>query len=264
MINPKHKTLLFVLLLFFFLIGILSFFLFSGNEKKSVSVTRGDIIEGVYGTGTVIANKIYNLRSGVLNTITKVHIKEGDHVKKGTPLLELDGKEFRAPFEGTITYFPYKFGENIFSQVTILSIIDFTDRYLLVDLEQEAAIRVKVGQEATLSFDSIREKNFKGKVESIYSRGQIFLARIAISHLPEAILPGMTADVAIVISVHRNATLVPILALNGDEIYLQRGFLQKSKPVKVQVGISDDKMVEILQGDIRPGDKLEINTEQGK
>ena len=247
-----------------FLAGIISFFLFSGGKKENVTVTKGDIVEGVYGTGTVTANKIYNLRSGALNTITNVHIREGDNVKKGSPLLELDGKKFRAPFDGTVTYFPYKVGENIFPQITILSIIDFTDRYLIVDLEQEAALRVKAGQEATLSFDSIREKNFQGKVESIYSRGQIFLARIAISHLPKAILPGMTADVAIVISVHRDAILVPIVALNGDEVHVQKGFLQKSKPVKIKIGISDDKMAEILQGEIKPGDKLELYSEQGK
>ena len=263
-IKISHKKILSALLIVFFLIGILSLNFSTGSKNKNVSVTKGDIIEGVYGTGTVIANKMYNLRSGTLNTITNVHIREGDHVKKGSPLLELDEKEFRAPFEGTVTYFPYKVGENIFPQITVLSIIDFADRYLLVDLEQEAAIRVKIGQEATLSFDSIRQKNFKGIVESIYSRGQIFLARIAISHLPKEILPGMTADVAIIISVHQNAILVPIVALNGDEVYVQRGILQKSKPVKIQVGISDDKMVEVLEGDIKPGDKLEINTEQGK
>ena len=262
----RHKKLFFVLLIILILSGILgSIAFFQGdNNKKRVSVKKGDIIEGVYGTGTVTANKVFNLRSGVLNTITNVYVKEGDHVKKGSLLIELDKKKSWAPFEGTITYFPYKVGENVFPQSTVLSIIDFTDRYLTVDLEQEAALRVKVGQAVALSFDSIREKKFRGKVESLYSSGQIFLARIGISHLPQAILPGMTADVAIVISVHKDAILVPIVALNGDKVYVQGGLLQKDKAKKIKIGISDDQMVEILEGDIKPGDELVIHKEQGR
>lgn len=228
------------------------------NSVKTVSVRRGTIVESVYGIGTIMTYTSYQLRSGVLSTITNIHTQEGDQVKAGDPLLDLDGKIYRAPFPGTITYFPYRSQENISPQVTVLTLIDFRDRYLVVDLEQEAALRVRPGQTAVLSFDSIRKENYQGTVRSVYSQGQNFLARIDVSDLPQFILPGMTADVAISMAIHKNALLVPIVALDGNFVHLKEGFLSRARPLKVNVGISDGEFVEILGSSLKPGDELEV------
>lgn len=257
----RHKLI--VVVIFLLLSGGLFLYLFSRESKNTVFVKRGNIIEGVYGIGTVMANRSYHLRSGVLSTITNIHINEGDEVKTGEPLLELDGKTYRAPFPGTVTYFPYKPQENVYPQVAILTLIDFKDRYLVVDLEQEAALRVRPGQTATLSFDSIRKQNFQGKVRSVYSQGQNFLARINITDLPHSILPGMTADVAISITTHKNVLLIPVIALDGNQVHLKKGFFNRSKSKKVKIGVSDGNFAEILGNDLEPGDELEIIIKPG-
>src|SRR5690606_36202808 len=113
---------------------------------------------------------------------------------------------------------------SVFPNSEILTITNLNDRYMVVSMEQQGALRVRRGQYARLSFDSIREKTFQGIVESIYSQGNDFLARINLENLPYNILPGMTADVAIAIKEHKDVLLVPIAALGDGAVYLREKF----------------------------------------
>lgn len=230
------------------------------RSKKNLTpaIKRGNIIEGVYGIGTVMANQSFDLKPGVNVIINDIFIKEGDEVPRGGKLVTMDGVLHKAPFKGIITYFPYKLGEIVFVQNKVLTLMDFTNRYLVVSLEQEGALRIKKGQKARLSFDSIRDETFEGIVESVYSQDQNFLARIGIAHLPPQILPGMTADVAIGIRMKEKALLIPIEALEAGYVYVLGKNVQRSKKVPVKVGVTDGQMAEILSGDLKEGDRLEI------
>ena len=68
-------------------IGIQSKRLNSG--ALSEPVRRGTVVESVYGIGTVAANRSFQLRSGVTSAIQRLHVKEGDRVERGAPLVDL-------------------------------------------------------------------------------------------------------------------------------------------------------------------------------
>ncbi|MBF0511356.1 MAG: efflux RND transporter periplasmic adaptor subunit [Candidatus Omnitrophica bacterium] len=246
-------------------IVILVLFLVMTVFKKSkihetFEVKKGDILESVYGIGTVKANKSYQIKSGVTATISKILVKEGDKVKAADKLLVLDDNTvFTAPFDGVVTSLPYKAGETVFAQTGILNLVDLNDRYLLVSLEQRGALKVKVGQEAFLSFDGLRDRSFKGVVDAVYSNDADFLVRIDAAKLPLEILPGMTADVAITISIHHNSIVVPITSLNDNKVNLVDGTGQR-KTVDVQLGLVDSEMAEIVSHNIHVGDKLLIRS----
>lgn len=229
----------------------------SSDELLTAPIQRGKIIEGVYGIGTVMTNRSFDLKTGVNSTISEIKVKAGDEVKKSQKLINLDGMIFGSPFDGVVTFCPFKVGENVLAGTTLISVMDFSDRYLVVSLEQEGALRVKKGQKAKLNFDSIRHLTFEGIVESVYSQGSNFLARIGISGLPRQILPGMTADVAIAISEHQNVLLVPIAALESGSVYVKKAF-NRSEKIPVKTGITDGTMAEILSGDIKEGDRFQI------
>jgi hypothetical protein len=111
-----------------------------------------------------------------------------------------------------------------------------------------------------MSFDTIRQESYSGVVESIYSSGGSFLARIDVSSLPKVVLPGMTADVAIQIRKQDNALIVPVAALiNGDTLSVKRG-AGAPKKVEVKVGIVDKAQAEIVSGDVREGDRVLIRS----
>jgi multidrug resistance efflux pump len=224
----------------------------------SEPLRQGAIIESVYGIGTVLANRSFQIKPGVISTIDTFYVKEGDTVKKDAPLAKIDKVIYRAPFAGTVTYLPFKEGENVFAQVPVLTLVDLKDRYLVVSLEQQGALRIHAGQAATMSFDTIRQQSYPGVVQSVYSNGSNFLARIDVSTLPAVVLPGMTADVAIQIRKQDKALLVPVAALiNGNTLWVKHGS-GIPKKVEVKVGIIDKAQAEIVSGNVQAGDRVII------
>src|SRR5262245_45042462 len=91
----------------------------AGKADGSLSepLKRGNVIESVYGIGTVMANRTFQFKPGIINTVHNLFVQEGSVVKKGDRLLELDGGLIvQAPFDGTVTSLPFKVGENVFAQ----------------------------------------------------------------------------------------------------------------------------------------------------
>lgn len=227
-------------------------------------IQKGTIIESVYGIGTVTAERSFQVKPGITTTITKLYVKEGDTVKKGAPLVSLDTTIVRAPFNGTVTYLPVRVGENANTQSTVLTLVDLSDRYLVVSIEQQGALRIRIGQRAKLSFDTMRQYSYDGVVESVYSQDHNFLARIDVSNLPPNILPDMTADVAIEIARHDNALIIPVAALEeGQYVWRKRG---SGIPERIEIkhGIIDRKYAEVLSGDLQQGDRILIRKEMAK
>ena len=229
----------------------------------SEPLKRGSIAETVYGIGTIIATQSLQIRPGMVSTINRYYCKEGDNVKKGDKLLELNDQITYAPFSGTITSLPYKTGENVYAQGAILTLTDLSDRYVTVSLEQQGALRVKVGQKVKLSFDTFRNETYDGSVQSVYSNETGFVARIDAAGLPPRFLPGMTADVAIVIQTRDGVLLLPVAAIIDGKVWVKHG---KSIPelVPIKVGIIDKSFAEVISGNITEGDRTVIKGKVGQ
>jgi len=246
-------------------VAALSFFRFLSNRTDgslTAPIDKGAIVESVYGIGTVMANKSFRIMPGLVNTITHVWVKEGDSVKKGDPLISNENVKWTAPFGGTVTSFPFRIGENVFSSVPVLTLVDLLDRYVLVSLEQQGALRVERGQKVRLSFDSIREQSYSGRVVAVYSNDTGYLARIDIGDLPAKILPNMTADVAIEIRHHEDALLIPVSALEQGKYVWRKREYEIPTQVEIKLGIVDRALAEVLSGDLRVGDRLLIRRHQ--
>ena len=131
----------------------------------------GSMVESVYGIGTVTARHTYDLKLGVMDTLKKLYIDEGASVKKDDPLVSfVDNHLIRAPFDGVVTSLPYKEGETIFPQLSVLTLTDLKNPYVVVTLEQSGAIPVRNGQKAFLSFESLRGEKIDGTVSAIYPK----------------------------------------------------------------------------------------------
>lgn len=220
---------------------------------------KGDLVDAVYGIGTVMAAHSFSIKPGIVGSLSQVFVQEGDFVKKGARLVNVDHISYTAPFDGVVNFLPYKVGENIFAQVPALVLTNLLDRYMVVTLEQVGSLRVRPGQVAKLSFDSLRQQNFLGKVEAVYSYNSNFLARIAIANLPPEILPDMTADVGIIIADFKDTLMIPAAALEDGFVWVHGGrFFPKKVPVKI--GIVDGMMAQLIEGDVHEGDRLLIHT----
>jgi hypothetical protein len=136
-------------------------------------------------------------------------------------------------------------------------VTDLADRYLVVSLEQQGALRVRAGQKAKLSFDSLRDQSYEGAVQSVYSYNGNFLARIDVSALPSEVLPDMTADVAIVIREIPDALVVPVAAFEDGYLWVKHG---RGLPAKraVTLGVVDGTVAQVTSGAVVAGDRLLI------
>ena len=253
----KNKKTLLISALVFFVVAGLAFKLFRKSAPKIIGeVSKGRVVEAVYGIGTVKARHTYDLRVGVTSNIRDLYVVEGDRVKRGDRLANLDGNVFAAPIAGTVIRAPFKVGETVLPQVSILALSDQADRYLEVSLEQQGALRVKIGQLGRISFDSLREKSFDGQVSAVFSNSDQFLVHIQVHDLPPAVLPGMTSDVGIEIASHEDVFLVPAAALSGKNLSVIEGRQIKSLPV--DVGFLDGDQAEVKSDQLRVGMKLAL------
>lgn len=248
---------LWIILAFLIMILLGGFFWFKSREQGSAKyevIQRGVIVSSVYGIGTLTAERSFSIKSGVTSTLHQQFVREGQIVVKGEKLVELEGiGRLSAPFSGTVVSAPFKEGETIFAQASVLTLVDPTQTYLLVSIEQQGALRLKPQLPVKISFDGLRDQTFNGRVETIFSNGADFLAHISLADLPKSILPGMTADVAIILEEKKDVLLIPVASLESKNVVL----LRKGKIIKVSVrlGLVDAEFAEIISGDVQIGDK---------
>lgn len=236
------------------LVFIIVFFL-RNSKSDRLNIQKGSLVEAVYALGTVKPVDSFILKFGIAASIREIFVEEGQTVKKGDSLLINDsGITFRAPFSGTITKLNVAKNETAMPGIPILEIQNLREVFISVSLDQESALRVKPGQNAQLSFESIRGNVYKGEVERIYPSNGQFLVRIEPRELPQGILPDMTTDVAIEVSSKDNVILVPLVAVERGKLIRYRD--GKREKIEIRIGAINSEFGELIQGDLREGDEV--------
>ncbi|MDD1651074.1 MAG: efflux RND transporter periplasmic adaptor subunit [Methylococcaceae bacterium] len=142
---------------------------------------------------------------------------------------------------------------------------------------------IKVGQVATFTVDAFPGREYQGRVRQIRLNSQVlqnvvtYNVVIDVANPDESLLPGMTAFVNIAIARRENVLRLPLSVLRykptEPETGKTRGSvvprtartnektvyrLREGQPDRItfQPGLSDNKYMEILSGDIKPGDVL--------
>lgn len=232
------------------------------SRYELIAPEKGNIVEAIYGLGKVKSESRYEVKVGIMTTVEKLFVKEGDAVNEGGNLIKFkDSAIFKAPFKGRVTRVSHYEKETVLPQIAVLRLEDLKQRHIEVSLEQTGALRVKEGQEAKVIFESLRNQEYKGKVKSLFPRDDEFIAHIDVENLPDNVLPGMTADVAIVVAEKENVQLIPVSAVvNGMVTIKKEG--KKRKKVQVQIGTVDGKFAEVLNSPFEQGDMLLVRKEK--
>lgn len=224
------------------------------NAKESIKPKIGNVVESIYGLGTVTPDQIFHFRSGVALEVRKLFVREGDLVKPNDPLVEFDGIVMRSKMYGTVTAVAFKEGELAPPQVPILTITNLEHLYIEVSLEQQSVLRVKRDQPVRVSFETLRNESCEGVVKSVYPRNSQFIVRIEIKDWPRGVLPGMTADVAIVVGEKKNILLIPIRSILAGKVTRLRN--NKKEVVPVRLGVIDGEWGEVTSENIHIDDEL--------
>ncbi len=145
---------------------------------------------------------------------------------------------------------------------------------------------IRIGQKVEFTVDTFAGRTFEGVVRQIRLNATTqqnvvtYDVVVAVNNPDEILLPGMTAYVNVILAVRKDVIAVPVSAFrfrpSEDEkakeqsrktrsqmpvIYLLKN--GRIEPIEIQEGINNNKMVEVLSGNLKEGDKVVIEESRG-
>ncbi|MBI3385292.1 efflux RND transporter periplasmic adaptor subunit [Candidatus Gottesmanbacteria bacterium] len=127
---------------------------------------------------------------------------------------------------------------------------------LSVNLTEIDVPKVKIGQKATVTIDSLPDKIFTGKVVTVDRIGTIsnnvtsYPATIQLDSTSFDILPNMAVSASIIIETKRNVLVAPSAAIqnHGGESFVKVLKDGHQEQVAIKIGITSDTDTEIISG----------------
>ena len=217
--------------------------------------------------------------------------------------VDLDHTMIRAPVDGVVVSRTVDVGQTVAASLqapTLFTIAqDLTRMQVDTNVDEADIGRIRVGQRATFTVDSFPTQTFSGEVTQIRKAPQVvqnvvtYIVVIAVQNPEGKLLPGMTANVRVVVEEKPSVLKIPNAALRfrpqtaaGDaerpqrqrpggaqgtrpgrpQAVQERGGLQgrvwivgpdgNPKPITVQLGITDGSFTEVVGGDLGEGQEV--------
>ena len=179
----------------------------------------------------------------------------------------LDMARIIAPFAGSITSIDILAGDQISPGTPAFRIDDLSRMLVEVEVSEVDINRVALGQLVTLNFDAMLDHVYRGVIVEIGLIGTSmqgvvsFPMTVEVTDPDEAIKPGMTAAVNIIVAQIENVVIVPNRAVrvrDGERVVylLVNGVIT---PMPVVLGATSDLYSEVLEGDVNVGDEIILN-----
>ncbi len=172
-----------------------------------------------------------------------------------------------APFAGTVTDVESKVGDQVSMTSIGFRIDDLSHLFADIEITEVDINRIKVGQNATMTFDAIPDKTYKAVVTDVGEVGTAiqgvvnFTVTVEIQDADDNVKPGMTSAINIIINQLDNILVVQnrSVRLKDDNrvVYVLKNNVPT--PVTVTIGASSDTTSEVLSGDIKEGDLIILN-----
>ena len=178
--------------------------------------------------------------------------------------------ELRAPVDGVVIYadpdrrwgnLDVKPGIDINKGQVLITIPEMSNLVVDFDLPEQYRSKVKVGDRAVISPDSLPGEKFGGAVSHIdtlpvnlvvwdSSSPKIYKSKIKLDQQSPKLVNGMSVQINIVTKTIPNTLFVPVEAVfeDNDRFFVYRGSLTGPKEVDVTIGESNDNFVQITSG----------------
>ena len=258
-----------------------------------VAVSRaksGTIADTLVVNGGVISKSEVNIFSNVPGKVKTVLAKEGDLVKKGQLLAQVDRSEAGltyalAPVESTIDGVVSKafveVGASITPATPLFQVIDIDEVEVVTQLPERYVPRIKIGMRAEVSLISYPGRIFRSTVTKLAPVvDPLTRTREARIHMPNdehTLKPGMFGEVRIIMIEKRGAVIIPSSAVvdrddrslvflvsdDGKAVELEPSIdIVEGERLSVDSGIkSGDRVVVIGQQNLNGGDTVTVAEE---
>jgi HlyD family secretion protein len=208
----------------------------------------------------------------------------------------LDNTVIRSPVSGVVVSRLVDVGQTVAASLqspTLFQIArDLSHMQIDTSYAEADVGNIRVGQHATFRVDAFPNRTFLGEVRQVrlnpttQQNVVTYDVVVSVDNLDQALMPGMTAYVNIVIAQRKDVLAVPNAALRfrpsdaisrqdkarssgekpkgettpmGTVYVLENGL---PKPVRISVGITDNRMTEVLSGEIKDGDAVIVEDRQ--
>ena len=173
----------------------------------------------------------------------------------------LNKMAIHAPFEGTIGLRSISEGDYLSSGHDIVTLINNNPIKLEFRIPEVYLSEASIGQTVDVRVDAFRGETFTGEVYAIAPEvdvgGRSFMVRAQIPNDDSRLIPGLFAQVELVLERKENALLIPEAALMpaGDKQYVYRIDDGKAVRTEVSLGIRQGDFVEVISG-LDPGAQI--------
>ncbi len=213
--------------------------------------------------------------------------------------VNLDYTKIISPVKGTVVSRNVTMGQTVaasFQTPTLFLIAtDLTRMQVDTNVSESDVGGIEVGDKATFAVDAFPKRVFEGAVTQVRQSPQTvqnvvtYDVVVGVDNSDLALKPGMTAATRVITDERSDVVRVPVQALRylpagaastaeadtgaqpspaagADDSGRARLWLLRSgrpRAVPVVVGLDDDNFVEIVEGDIKPGDSVIVSEQRG-
>ena len=217
--------------------------------------------------------KVAAIASRVPGRVTKLMVHDGQRVKAGEVLVEVESRvvadppprlTFKAPMDGVVLETNVLLGGTVEPDQNLLTIIDLSEVDVVGQVFEAQIGAVKVGQSVRIKPIAFPDVTFTGKVKTTaanLNRDTGTLRVFVHTENPEGkLLPGMRAQLAFITDETEAAVVVPREAVLGEagDLFVYRQIMTAPfayARTPVVVGMRDDRFIEIIEG-VLPGDRV--------
>lgn len=255
----------------------------NGEEVKEITPFIGSIRHLISSTATVLPKNRLEVKTPVNGRIESILVQEGDRVKAGEILAWMSSTEraalmdaargkgedslkywqetykaipLPAPIEGEVIVAKTQPGQAV---TTADAVVVISDRLIVRAQVDETDIgKIAPKMKAVISLDAYPDTKINALVSHIYYESKtvnnvtIYEADLIPEEMPSFFRSGMNAAVDFIEKSNEQALLIPAEAVQREkeEAYCFVKQANGAEPVKVRLilGISDDKNVEVLSG----------------
>ncbi len=227
----------------------------------------------VIGEIAALPDRAGAVTSRIAGRVTWIGVAEGDSVRKGAPVVEVESLQlgdppprarYSAPLSGRVVDRHVVPGDSVEPNAHLLEVADLGEVLAVGHLFEGQIGRVKIGQKARVRVPSYPDAVFDGFVERVGSAldpaTRSLSVYVRVSNPESTLLPKMPAELALVVASADAALAIPRSALLGEFgnefVFVEQDPEQGLfKRVPVVRGLDDDQSVEILEG-LLPGDRV--------
>ena len=227
----------------------------------------------VIGQIEAIPSRSAAVTSRISGRVLDIKATEGERVKKGQPLIEVESRQvgnppprvqYEAPIDGVVTHRDVLLNDSVEPDKHLLEIVDMSEVYAEGQIFEGQIARVKAGQKVRISVESYPGEVFEGKVDlmsaALDAETRTLKVWARVPNPEGKLRPNMRATLNVVTDQADSVVAVPHSAVLGEAgnlfVFVQTddaGLTYEKRPVVV--GTKDDRYFEIMEG-IFPSDKV--------